>query len=304
MKLHKFIITSYLFLYCLIGVSQGTDEKYYFKDTVFNFFGIKIQVQKSVATIQSFKSSIIITNTTENFLIVNPEDVFICESLSGAQSMQVSKKQVVIPPKYSKGFTIKFINSDFRKSSLFIDFKKLQLTGKAESVYEISNFNIFNDVEMSVGPVTWTLTKVVQDEKKKMENLRVDGTIKYNGNKFLGIFHNNISLTTNDGKSYFNEGKSKSTFPFVANKYYSGTSKPLEKLYYDKSKPLEKHILIFPVESGKINSKLQPTIYFNQVFVEYPLENIEGFKIQLIQGTLEDFKGGSDKNDKDIEEVD
>ena len=292
MKLHKFIFTSYLFLFCLIGFAQGADEKYYFKDTIFDFYGLKIEVKKSIATMDFLKSVIIITNTTDNFIIVNPEEVFISESLSGFKTGQVSKKQVVVPPRYSKSINVKFINQDFRKSSPLIDFRKLQLTGKVESIYEITNFDIFNDVVKSVGPVTWTLKKVVQNEKKKMENLRIDGTIEYTGTKFLGISHTNISLNTNDGKSYFNGGKSAGTMSAAKN-----------KLYYDNSKPLEKQILIFPVESGKINTGLQPKIYFSEVFKEYSLENIEGFKIQLSPGTLEDFKGGNDKPNKDIEEV-
>jgi hypothetical protein len=167
--------------------------------------------------------------------------------------------------------------------------KEMELTEKLEAVYEINDFDIFKETVKQNGPITWTLTKAVLDDKNN-PNFEIDGTVKYSGDKFLGIFYNNITLKTKDGKVYINESKSSNMFSFVRNKYY-----------YDKSKPFEKQILIFPIPSQKVNMDLEPKLSFNGVFNEYSLVRIEGFRIKLTEGTLIDFLGS--KANKDIEEI-
>jgi hypothetical protein len=282
-----------LFAICLIlltsGVARAQDSKTYYKDTLFEFVKFKVEIKRAVATDQVFKFSLIITNTSDQFIIISPSSLVAKLIGSEKEFVSVTKKQLVVAPKFSRAMIIKFAGVDFRKPALELNVKEMELTEKLEAVYEINDFDIFHEITKQNGPITWTLTKVVLDDKKS-PNFRIDGNVKYSGDKFLGIFYNNIILKTNDGKTYINESKASSMFSFVRNKYY-----------YDKTKPFEKQVLIFPVPSEKITEALQPKVSFNAVFNEYSLVRIEGFSIRLTQGTINDYLGS--KANKEIEEI-
>ncbi|HEX8516906.1 MAG TPA: hypothetical protein VF868_11950 [Bacteroidia bacterium] len=292
MNLLKILVLQCIF--CTSLFAQIKDEKYYYRDTVFEFAQCKIDIRKCVADDQSFKCGVVITNLTDQFIIIDPVQVIWSLAGSATVSHMALKRKVVIAPRYNKSFTAKFVGADFQQESQTINFTRIEMTDKVEAVYEIPELDVTKDLSRKVGPVTWTVKKVFfavdKDEKKK--NFRIDGIIEYTGGKFLGIFHNNIALKTSDGNTYINESKTRGYFAFVKNKYH-----------YDNSKKFEKQTLVFPVESEKITAELKPTLSFTNVFKEYSLVTIEGFTIKLQRGTINDYMKNAGVLKDDIEEM-
>lgn len=287
MKLLKFINSSAIIL-CLIipffATAQEKEEKFFYKDTIFEYNGSKIEITRSVSTKIYFKSVVAITNQSEDFIIVNPWDIFGFVTGSNDKYTAVAKRPIVIAPKYTKKITVKFEGRDFREPSLTFDFTKLQVTEKIESVYEFNDIDLSKENFRSVGPIKWTMLEKKADKEKAI--FRVETQVEYSGTKFLGIFYNNITLKTKDGSTFINASKKSGDF------------------HYDKEKPFKRIVLIFPVEADKVKNENEPKLNYSGVFKEYSIATIVGFKVHLRSGTLEDYKGkkGDDK-DKDIEEI-
>jgi hypothetical protein len=283
MRLRIFILLTALFV-CGTYYAQDKQEKFYYKDTLFEFNGCKIEVMKTFSDDKSFRSVLNITNTGDNFLMINPWEVFGLVGGSAEKYNTASKRTFIIPPKYTKKLRIKFIGRDFREPDLIMDFSKLTVTTMVERVYEF-NVDLSNENYKDIGPIRFTILK--QDPDNKSADFRITAQLEYTGNKFLGIFYNNIMLKTKDGGSFINTGKKAGDF------------------HYDKDKPLKKMVLIFPVESKKVKKDNQPTLSFANVLKEYQTAQIVGFKINLRAGTLEDYKGKSgsadDKESEDME---
>lgn len=263
---------------------QSKDEKFFYKDTMFDFHGIKIELSKSLSTKESFKSTVTINNPTDQFVLVNPSEVFGFGATSKNKHVALSKRVIAVAPKYSRKFTIRFEGEDFRESVLWMDFTKLQITDKVEAVYELQGMSVFKENNKQTGPVKWTILDIDESTHGKIE-YRINCNVEYRGNKFLGIFYNNIILSNNAGETFVNVGKRNGKFS------------------YETGKPHERVNLIFTADAEKLGKKSEPVLKFNEVFKEYSLSTIEGFKINLRQGTLEDYNRQK-PNDKEIEEID
>jgi hypothetical protein len=286
MKLPKNYLFVFLFFLSNLLYSQKVDKNFYFKDTIFEFSGLKVEVKKSIADNKMFKGAMIITNNTDQFVIINPGSIIGSELNSQVKTIATISKKIVIPPKYTKGFTFKFLNIDFRKAELEINVETIQFTDKVEFVYDISDFDFYSQITKSVGPLKWTTLKIYQDENDTKDYFKIDGSIEYSGSNFLAIYYNNAFIKTKDGQTFINAGPSKSVLQPNKNKFY-----------FDNSKEAQKLILIFPVESRKITREIEPKLNFIEVFKEYSLKTIPGFKIKLKQGSFDDYRQNDKKND-------
>lgn len=300
MKLSKLSLTLLFFANCFLAFSQKDKdkEKFYYKDTIFEFAGFKVAINKSVATDKYFKANIVVTNTSDQFLIFNPKDIVGGEAGTSNMFVVEGKKDFVIAPKYTGRFTVKFLATSLRVPAIEMNFKSMKMTDRVEAVYEFSDFLIYSDKTKQIGPVTWTANeiKIDYDKDQEKKDFRMTGSLTYTGDKFLGIFYNNITITTNDGKTYINSGKTGNVLWSQPNKFY-----------YDKTKPMEKMVFVFPVENKLVRPEHQPKLAFTNVLKEYSLVTIEGFKVKVVQGTLADYKGNPDNinssGEKDIEEI-
>lgn len=287
MKIQKKFILVLLSLTSLNTIAQEEDDKrMFYKDTLFEFNGSKIEITKTLATEKYFKSVVSISNQTDQFMIINPWEIFGKVKGSDEKFSASSKKTIVVPPKYIKKFTVKFEGKDFRAPALQYDFSKMQITEKIESVYELEDIDINKENYRALGPIKWRMVKKMEPDHGK-DDFQIMAEIEYTGDKFLGIFYNNIVLTTKDGGKYINVGKKTGNF------------------HYDKTKPFVKQSYLFPVEPKNAKKSNEPKLTFRDVFKEYSLTTIVGFKVHLRQGTIEDYKGkaGKPDNDKDIEEM-
>lgn len=298
MKIPKLFVLSLLIFTYFSSYGQKDDEKFYYKDTTFEFVGFKVTVCRAVATVKSFRASVMVSNTSDQFLIFNPEEIFAAKAGTNQIRSMDGNKEMVIAPKYNGRITVKFAADDYRHSAIEINIKSIKMTDKVEAIYELGTLDVFKEDARQTGPVKWKTTKrLIDDDKDKQSKpFQMDGTLEYTGDKFLGIFYNNIILTASDGKTYVNSGK-------TTNIFYSQAA----KFYYDRSKPFEKMKFSFEAPISVVNPKTTNTISFSNVFKEYSLVKIEGFKVTLQQGTLADYKGTQElnsKGEKDIEEID
>ena len=272
------------FLSCIFVLSscfcsaQEKEKKYYYKDTTFEFNGAKYEVSKILSNEAYFKFRVNVTNISENFIVITPYDVFSFTADPKIKRSSSTTKAAVIAPRYTKSFTLKFDGPDYREPFINIDFTKIQYTGKTEAQYQIGDMNIFADNFKQTGPVKVTLDN---NKKENKAGYRLIINIEYTGSKFLSFFQNNIILKTKDGGSYANTGKKNSKF------------------YYEMGKSFQREFLFFPVGENKINIKNEPVLTFKDVFKEYSLNSVNGPKLKLRRGTLEDFNGSNKKSDID-----
>ncbi len=279
MKTSKIIILAASFFICLFSVNAQTkpteiDKKFFYKDTTFEYNGNKYEISRIVSADNYFKCAVTITNISDNFIVINPADIFGTIG-SDTKTASIVKRMAVIAPKFTKKFTIKLEGKDFRVNEINIDISKMQLTGKILAEYQLEDLNITKENLRETGPIKL----LIKDRKDDKAGYRIAAEIGYSGDKFLGLFYNNIVLKTNDGSKYLNTGKKNEDF------------------YYEVGKPFEKTILYFPIDPSKIKDKFQPTLSFPKVFKEYSLSPTKGPKFKVRKGTLDDFKGLNKKGD-------
>ncbi|MEO8760915.1 MAG: hypothetical protein ABI388_06645 [Bacteroidia bacterium] len=264
------------------GKPVEIEKKFFYRDTTFEFNGNKYDITRIVSAENYFKCAVNVTNISDNFIVINPADIFGSSLGSDVKTVSVVKRTAVIAPKFSKKFTIKLEGKDFRANEINIDITKMQLTGKMVASYPLEDINITKENLRQAGPVKW----VMKEKKEDKTGYRIVAEVEYTGDKFLALFYNNIILKTADGGKYLNTGKKNEDF------------------YYEMGKPFEKNILYFPVEAKKINDKNVPTLSFPNVFKEYSLTATKGPKFKVTKGTIDDFKGLNKKGDIDDDATD
>ncbi len=248
--------------------AQLKPDKLFYKDTAFNFNGFHIEAVRNASDDMSFKSTIVFTNPTNKYMLIDPDDIF---GIAGKDKyLNINKRKIVIKPNSTKRVRVKFMKRDFRDSSLSIYFEKMLITDDGASIYQLKDLNITLENYREVGPVKWTLIHKSFDFN---DGIIIKAKIEYSGNQLLIISSEKMSLKTKDGGNYINNYKKSSNF------------------YYDKTKIFEPQILGFPAKRLTVKEGGDAILSFNTVFTEYPILKIEGFKINLRIGTLEDYKG-------------
>ena len=292
MKTTKTIILAVLAFICSFSLQaqqktteQKTpeiDKKFFYRDTLLEYNGNKYEISRIISTETYFKCRVSVTNISDNFIVINPTDIFGTIGGNATKITSSVKKVAVIAPKFSKNFTIKLEGKDFRVNEINIDISKMQLTGKMLTEYKLADVIITKENAREAGPVKW----IMKDKKDDKTGYRIVAEVEYKGDKFLALFYNNITLKTADGGKYLNVGKKNEDF------------------YYETGKASEKNILYFPIEPKKIKDKNVPTLSFPNVFKEYDLTPTKGPKFKLTKGTLEDFKGLNKKDGIDDDATD
>ncbi len=279
MKKIIFCVLIFLVGINFISIAQQKAEKFFYKDTVFTFLECKIEVIKNLSTDKTFKTTLIITNPTDKFFIINPLEVFSFTDNSSNKYQGASRKVEVIPPNFTRKFVLRFEGTDFRESTVNIDFSKMQMTEQFLAVYELGDLDFSRENFREAGPVKFTIDDKDPSAHNKV-SYKIMAKLEYTGGKFLGLLLYNINVKTKDGANYKNIEK-----PHL--------------FQYNNSKTSERIILIFPLEPEAGKKENAPTISFHDVFREYTLANIEGFKIKLRQGNIDDYKGRRKTETKD-----
>ena len=209
MKISKtilFLIASFILSISLKAQNKiaELEKKFYYKDTTFEYNGNKYEMSRIVSAETYFKCVFTVTNISDNFIVINPVDIFGTTG-TDIKTASLIKKTAVISPKFTKKFTVKLEGKDFSVNEINIDITKMQLTGKVLAEYQLTDLNITKENMRQTGPVKW----LMKDRKDDKAGYRIVAEVEYSGDKFLALFYNNIILKTADGSKYFNIGKKK-----------------------------------------------------------------------------------------------
>lgn len=257
--------------------SQSRRAESYYKDTTTEFYGYKIKFSRIFADNEMLRFSVTIANPGDQFIIIYPTEIIASIPSTGYKTVASTHRKVmiveylrntiVVPPHYSKRFTLHFMG-DFRNASPLIDITKIHITEKLETVYSLPDIAFQTQYSSAAGPLKWML--VNYGDKNPQDDFRIIGTLTYSGNKFLGIMNNNIVLTTSDGKKFKNVPKANGTF------------------HYDRSRTEKNQKYFFEIKSGQV--KPGAVLSFMEAFGEYSLATMIGFQIPFVLGTEKDYE--------------
>ncbi len=285
----QFTIIFVFTLYFLNGFSQK--EKCIYADTIFQFDQMRIAA-KGISYKTFGKVYLNVTNLTDSFKIIYPKDVSISD-IYGKQFTVNSKTMFVIPPKTTRRYMFVVENSEFKAESLNVIISAVHTTGKIESIYQFSPFilnqSTFDLIDKSkqfpivnVGNLSLTLKNFEYFARGNMAGQIV---VKYNGNKFLGVFATNITLTTMEGKSFVNHKQTASSL------YYNPNKKEM-KLNFNFENPYGSSIIL-----------KEDKLLTENVFVEYnTYSNNAPLQFKLRKKSENELKNEEEKKE-DIEVI-
>ncbi len=250
-------------------------EKQYFKDTTFEANGLRFEFKKSSSTVKDFKTTMIIKNPGDKYIIIDPYELF-CSFNTAKKYRFSNKSSLVIAPRSDEKIHLKFGGRDYREPVVTINISKIQVNDKVAATYDFDTLNISKENYRAIGSVKWTL---VQKDYDINMGVRLTGKLIYTGDKFLVIDLPNAKLKTKDGGNYNHIEKT----GWHLNTY--------NHTYYDKTKSHEQQILIFPVKREILRTSQNALLSFTNVLQEYSLLDLEPLKITLRKGTEADYKG-------------
>ena len=244
---------------------------------------MKFEFKGAMAYKNKFKTQVYISNLTDSFKIISPNDTKIW---MGNYSVSLTNKSdFVIPPKSSRKFRFTAEATSFKFNRIIGTFTKIGTTGRITSIYDIRYFELKNQLlerrrddlllTNSVGPLNITLKNI------EIENGFIEATVSVNylGTDFLGINAKKIKLTTSNGEVLIND-------------YQAGNS-----IFYNKSKKAITLKLYFKKTGGNQNAIEGDKITFDDVFTEYKVDsNTNPFQF-ILNKTGEGF-GNPPKEEK------
>jgi hypothetical protein len=280
MKVLK-IINPLLFLFLSHFLAAGSTKKlipvYNYNDTIVEFENYTVELRNTYLRKKLFlRTSVVINNKSDNFLLLNPEDVlFSTEKLKNSPSLYY--KTIVIPPHYTKKFTLKFDGSDYTSKVVHFNFSKIKASHKTGLLYKVENMKLEKGEVSKLGNL-----KLRVDEKKLLPDaLLVVVVVDYTGENFLAINFNNIGVHQTDLPSCYNLRRNSGRFNFNP----------------DKNRETIK--LLFSRDCFVYDGK-KKMLSFDNVFTEYSTTTLEGFNMSL--RLVSEGEREPDKKD-DIEEI-
>jgi len=279
-KIFKLQLFASLMLCLNFSDVNGKNPIYIFHDTIIRCNDYTIEIKDTYIRPNAFlRTTLIITNPGDQFLIFNPQEIFLTtQALNKLPSRY--EKPIVIPPHYSKKINIKFSEVDFMSQFVEFNFSGIATTSNPE-VYTINeNLLITNDNGYKISNI---VVEII-DSKLLPEELMVRIRVKHVGNKFLGIDFNNIGLIIEGSAPCYN------------------LKKGLGKFHFEPYREEEVYKLLFSRKCVNVDDR-KKSLSFNTVFTEYSYTAISGTKIKLrALGPTESLK--EKENKKEIETID
>jgi|GEM_PF-4638551 len=275
--LHRFLISTFLILVSFEMFGQKKISASFYNDTIFEFNGCTIELKNTYIRKKLFlRTTVKITNRTDKFMLIDPDDVFLI-SLARGETKSMYKKTIVIPPNYSNKFELKFNDVGFDTPLLVYNFSKIRFTSHANLVYVISDLHLGRGYHSKLGKLDVEMIDVkVTDEVYKVR-IRVN----YDGSDFLAINFNNIGINSPMGKCY-------------------NLKKLPGKFHFNPNHKTEVINLAFSINCASFHSH-DKLLTFGNVFTSYAIEITDGFKISqrlVVEELSENMK--TDKPDIEL----
>lgn len=224
-----------------------------YTDTVFELEQLQFKVTETYAFRNKIKTTLIITNLSDNFKILHSEDFTITDSENNPIGIN-QKKTMVIAPKTTKKFGLLAESKSFKLHDIKVSLKQIYSASTIETIINPNLFNLHLEGTSSskAGPLEVTTIKCIAAP---------DGTTKayfklsYTGNKFLAIYGSKAMLQTASRKGYMNIAKkSKIT-------------------YYPNDKAALTMMLEFDNSSPNFFGENCDKVSFENVFIEYSVSS-------------------------------
>lgn len=246
------------------GRSQKTD--FYFKDATTDVSGFKFEINQAVAVENTFKATVIVNNPGAKYMIIDVLEIFGTVGEGDIKSRNKKSGKIIVEPKSTEKFDIKFKDLDYRKPNFTIHFSSIKITDSAVAVYDFKELPLVLENHCKSGPLTWVMTSKDFDIHR---GIRVLGKVKYRGDKFLTINLENAFLTTSDGGKYYNSREE------------GGLISTYNLRFYRPGEYFEKQVMIFPAKKVNLKTEKNATLNLTNVFKEYSLNSLSTVSIHL-----------------------
>lgn len=232
----------------IVALSQRSTVLY--SDTVFEQDQLKFKVTETYAFRDKIKTTIVLTNLSDNFKTIYSEDFTITDSENNAIVVN-TKKPIVIAPKMSKKIGLLAVTkASFKLYDIKIGLKQIYSTGNAINTLKPSQFNLHLEGTegCKVGPLEITSIKCNGEPNG---STKAYFKLSYTGSNFLGIYGSKATLVKANNTAYLSFApKSKTT-------------------YYPANKPAFSMMLEFENPNPNFNGQTCDKVKFENVFVEY-----------------------------------
>lgn len=265
----------------IVALSQRSTVLY--SDTTFEIDQLKLKVTETYAFRDKIKTTLILTNLSDNYKTINSEDLTITDAENKPIIIN-SKKPMVIAPKTTKKFGLMAESkASFKLYDIKIGLKQIYSTGNPMNTFKPNQFNLhLEGVEnCKTGPLEITTIKC---------NGLLNGTTKayyklsYTGTNFLAIYGSRSILIKANQKAYFSIApKSKTT-------------------YYPANKPALTLMLEFENPIPSFEGQSCDKVSFENVFVEYESKSDnKSIEFHVYKNGLSDGDSPKEKKEADKE---
>ncbi len=275
--LKNIILLLFLCIFCGGGRLEAQD-KFFLRDTTIEVSGLKIKFERGYGRGDIAKIKMVITNFSENYVIINPSDITI-GSVKGSEKMTHYKKNIVVGPKDFTKVTVGFKElTGMGKSQTFVSVKKIGFSDALLNSF--SSLSIPAELGTRLEKTNLSLDVIEVNPRAKDYAVKVD--IKYTGQNFLSINYTKATFVSESG-DFTNTRKSKT--------------------FYNSTLPSQKMLMIFPVTKGR-DIKISGNVKLGEVFKEYSVKTLDGFKLLLNPMSEAEFRKKKEEKEEVIEEID
>lgn len=248
-----------IFLLCnFFGNGQKNENLSYYNDTTFELNGYTVSLKNTYTRKKMFlKTTVSINNSTDKFILIDPRKVFYnSQSINNRASSY--KRTIVIPPGYSKKFQLRFGEIEQGSPSVSFDFSEIKMSKSPIMSINDGTVAVINDRRYKGSNI---IAEVI-DVKPHEEGSLVKVKFEYKGENFMAVNYNNIAIKNKKGDVCYN------------------LKKPVGKFHIDPYRKEEVVSLLFSKTCSKHDGS-KKIMLFDNVFTEYSLEEVKGFKVNL-----------------------
>ncbi|MES2513573.1 MAG: hypothetical protein V4580_05485 [Bacteroidota bacterium] len=264
----------------IVLLSQRSTVLY--SDTIFEIDQLKFKVTETYAFRDKVKTTLILTNQSDQFKVLHSEDIAItnCDSVA----IIINHKQpMVIAPHSSKKFGLMAEGKSFKLYDIKLNVKQIFTSTEPLPIPSPGLFNLHQEgiSNTKTGPLEITSIKCAGTPGG---STKAYFRLNYTGEKFLGIRGEKAMLLTADKKAYVNSWK-KSIYT-----------------YYPKGKTAYTVMLEFANPTPNFGGDLCDKVSFENVFTEWTLSsNNKAIEFHVYKNGMQEGDEPKEKKDKDKE---
>ncbi len=254
-----------------------------YSDTVFEVDGLKFKVTETYAFRDKVKTTLILTNQTDQFKILHSDDITIMNCDSAA--IVINKKPpLVVAPHSHRKFGLMAEGKNFKLYDIRLMVKQIYTGTEPIPIPSIGLFNLHREgiYTTKSGPLEITSIKC---GGAAGGTTRAYFKLSYTGDKLLGIHGQKAMLLTADKRAYPNS--------WPKSKY----------VFYPKERASYNVLLEFENPQPNFVGEYCDKVSFENVFTEYTLSsNNKPFEFHVYKNGIQDDDEPKEKKEKEKED--